>query len=171
MTGNTQRPLHPPHRGGAVKVGPYTVYAGGARDLAPEDFDEFDVLVPLTERLPEFVFGDIVLLSVLPDFGGVPDDWQDHLEDRVIPLLEWCNATDRKMLAFCTASHGRTGTFLASLIALLESEEETPDPIAAVRERHCSHAVETKAQAEGIFALRGQKVPEKYLTGPDAFHR
>ncbi len=53
---------------------------------------------------------------------------------------------------------------LGSLIALLESAEETPDPIEAVRTRHCHHAVETLAQAEGIFALRGQELPQKYHT-------
>jgi protein-tyrosine phosphatase len=60
------------------------------------------------------------------------------------------------------AGHGRTGTFLASLIALLEDDHTTPDPIAAVRERHCEQAVESVAQGEAIFALRGQPLPRKY---------
>ena len=53
--------------------------------------------------------------------------------------------------------------FLASLFALLESEEETPDPIAAARKRHCRRAVESIKQADAIFALRGAKwAPAKY---------
>ncbi len=95
----------------------------------------------------------------LRDFGGVPTNWRELLEERIIPRLE--DGDD--LLAFCAGSHGRTGTFLASLIALLETPEETPDPIAAVRERHCHEAVETKLQAEAIFALRGQAVPQHYL--------
>ena len=70
----------------------------------------------------------------------------------------------QKILTFCVGSHGRTGTFLASLIAVLETAEETPDPIEAVRLRHCHHAVETLAQAEGVFALRGESLPERYVT-------
>ena len=65
-------------------------------------------------------------------------------------------------MVYCMGSHGRTGTFIASLIALLESKEQTPDPIAAVRERHCSKSVETIGQARAIFALRGEKLPKKY---------
>jgi hypothetical protein len=144
------------HRGNAVRVGPYTVLAGGLRYLTAEDFAGADVLVPLTQ-LKQPVNHPVINLA-LPDFGGVPVDWRQRLEQLIIPEL----AAGKTLLAFCFASHGRTGTFLASLIALLESAEETPDPIAAVRQRHCREAVESLAQAQGIFALRGQPVPEQY---------
>ncbi len=148
------------HRGQSVKVGPYSVLAGGTRYLQPADFEGVDVVVPLTNDLGCLAFGGRyeVMPALLRDFGGVPADWGLFLELRIIPELE----AGRKLLAYCVGSHGRTGTFLASLIALLESAEETPDPIAAVRERHCSHAVETLAQAEAIFALRGQALPAQY---------
>lgn len=150
---------HKQHRGDAVRVGPYEVFAGGTTYLEPQDLFDMDVVVPLTGKLP-FVFGQryTVLAGFLPDFGGVPDNWQEFLEGVVIPELE----QGRRIIAFCAASHGRTGTFLASLIALLESAEETPDPILAVRERHCEKAVETLAQAEAIFALREEEVPAQY---------
>jgi hypothetical protein len=74
----------------------------------------------------------------------------------VIPLL----AESKKLLGFCMASQGRTGTWLASLVAILEPD--TADPIAAIRQRHCQHAVETLAQAKAIFALRGEELPAKY---------
>ena len=148
------------HAGSPVQVGPYTVLAGGTRDLRPKDLDKATILVPLTRELPGYFGGFyVVLWAPLVDFGGVPEEWRAFLEETVVPLLR----EGEKLLAYCVGSHGRTGTFLASLIALVESEEETPDPIAAVRERHCSHAVETKAQAEAVFAIRGQSLPQKYV--------
>lgn len=136
------------------------MYFGGSNVV------QADVLVTLNGRQPFDLQPDQDLLIelVLPDFGGVPSNWRELLETLVIPRL----ARGDRVLAFCSASHGRTGTFLASLIALLESADETPDPIAAVRKRHCQEAVETLAQATGIFALRGQPLPRRYRKG--AFH-
>lgn len=153
---------HPPcpHTGHPVNVGRYQVHAGGTWYLKPHHTEGMDVLVSLNGHwvTEESVEGQEEIDLCLPDFGGVPDDWRERLESEIIPLL----ADGKKLLAFCTASHGRTGTFLASLIALLETAEQTPDPIAAVRQRHCSHAVESRAQAEAIFALRGESLPEQY---------
>ncbi len=145
-----------------VRVGPYTVRAGGV--MYQPFFDWFGtpnsvVFVPLLEEkrdLPKSLYeGREVVPLPLVDFGGVPANWRELLEEQVVPRL----VAGDDLLAFCAGSHGRTGTFLASLIALLETPEETPDPIAAVRERHCVKAVETRKQAEGIFALRGTTVP------------
>lgn len=151
---------HPYHIGDPVDVGPYTVLVGGYQDLLPEDLEQADILVALTSQLPEVAFGKEyrIIAAPLRDFGGVPNGWEQFLEERIIPLL----AERKKLLAYCGASHGRTGTFLGSLIALLESRAETPDPIEAVRERHCRDAVETLEQAEAIFAIRGERLPEKY---------
>jgi hypothetical protein len=149
---------HPRHKGAPVQVGPYTVFAGGTRDLEAEDLRGIDVLVALTNQLPPLAFGGtyVLLHAALQDFGGVPDNWRDFLLQKVIPLL----STGKKVLAYCAGSHGRTGTLIASLIALLEPE--TADPIQAARERHCWKAVETREQGEGIFALRGQALPDNY---------
>lgn len=154
--------VHQDHRGGLVRVGEFEVGAWGTMYTLPPNLDEFDVIVTLNGKLiaDEQLYDDQdeLLGLELPDFGGVPGDWRDRLEFFVLPRLR---AGDT-MLAYCSASHGRTGTFLASLIALLESEDVTPDPVLAVRQRHCGHAVETIAQVEGIFALRDQEVPQKY---------
>jgi hypothetical protein len=151
---------HPTHRGEPVRVGSYEILAGGTRDLKSQDLEKADVLIPLLDGLPKMSFGKSyqILAAPLEDFGGVPEDWEFFLHEQVIPLL----ASGKKVLAFCMGSHGRTGCFLASLISILESPEETPDPIAAVRERHCRKAVESRKQGEAIFALRGQDLPEKY---------
>lgn len=168
----------PPYRGHPVKVGPYTLLAGGTRYLEPADLAKADILVPLT-GCAELNFGETytvnstcqpkgitdleegrdytMLVGRLPDFGGVPDNWEWFLREKVIPLL----AQGKTLLAFCFASQGRTGTWLASLVAILEPE--TDDPIAAVRARHCAHAVETLAQARAIFALKGKSLPRKYV--------
>lgn len=157
--------LHSPHVGSAVRVGQYQVLTTGTQYKNEEHFgDRFDdadvILVPLTKELPGYFGCEYrVLWAPLEDFGGVPHNWEVFLRENIIPRLE----DGQILLAYCAGSHGRTGTFLASLIALLETPEETPDPIAAARERHCDLAVETLMQARGIFALRGQAVPQKYI--------
>jgi protein-tyrosine phosphatase len=59
------------------------------------------------------------------------------------------------VLIFCLGSHGRTGTVIAGLIAMLEPEVD--DPIEAVRKRHCGKSVETREQAEWVRNLHHQQ--------------
>lgn len=157
---------HQPHRGEPVVVGPYTIYLTGTMyGIDAQVLSVADLIVPLTEHVPSLPYTpdqEVLTCCHLPDFGGVPDNWGEILKTQIIPQLE----AGRRILAFCAGSHGRTGTFLASLIALLEPT--TRDPIAAARKRHCEQAVETRAQAQGIFALRGKPLPKKYQ---NAFHR
>lgn len=164
------------HRGQQeVKVGPYTILLGGTMHFEAGDADKADVLLPLTEtglefgsshqivgsddlpaqllrRMPPLTAGKTyyVLAGTTPDFQPPPAGWGDLLRLQVIPLL----AAGKRVMGFCAGSHGRTGTLLASLIAILEPEVE--DPIAEARARHCSHAVETREQAEAVMALRGK---------------
>lgn len=148
------------HRGGAVQVGDYEILAGGVSYLEPQDIVMLrpDILVPLTQHYPAWMeeVADVHPLF-LPDFGGVPPDWSKQVQ-QVIELLE----SGERVMAFCFASHGRTGTLLASLISVLEPEVD--DPVEEVRKRHCSHSVETRAQAAAVFALRGQELPLRYST-------
>jgi hypothetical protein len=150
---------HPKHIGDKpIKVGKFEIFAGGMRDLTPDDIDKFDVLIPLTQDIPNMTFGHPyrILAAPLVDYGGVPDTWEVFLKELVIPLLEG----GHKILAYCYGSHGRTGCFLASLISILEPE--TADPIEAARKRHCKKAVESLAQAKAVYALRGEELPEKW---------
>lgn len=157
---------HVPHTGAPVNVGFYEVIAAGTQYQIGECFEDPEtLLVPLTQELPGLFGREYrVLWAPLKDFGGAPADWSDLLRG-VIDRL----ASGQKLLAYCAGSHGRTGMFLASLIALLEDEAQTPDPIAAVRQRHCEQAVETLPQIEAVFALRGQPVPPEYQHGRDVF--
>ena len=156
--GYTPPPLHRQHKGDAIQIGKYTVLAGGTRDLKAEDLAKADILVPLTQDIPLMTFGSAyrVVAAPLVDYGGVPENWGTFLKEVIVPLIE----AEHLLLAYCVGSHGRTGTFLASLIAIMEPE--TADPIAAARERHCYKCVESRAQATAIFALRGEALPEKY---------
>ncbi len=147
------------HFGAEVRVGPYKIFAGGASSLIPQDLESYDLLVPLLDSPMPFGFrGQYDILALpLQDFGGVPPDWREGVEDVIRELKDgW------RVLTFCHGGHGRTGTLLSSLVALLESDSETPDPIAAVRLRYCEKAVETLAQATAIFALRGMALPEHW---------
>ena len=150
---------HEPHRGSPVTVGPYTMFAGGKMYFDLSDLDGIDLAIPLIEHLPKgmFGYGGRVRHYPIPDFSGVPDDWSSFVSE-VIREFE----SGIKVLAFCAGSHGRTGCLIASLIAVLETAEETPDPIEAARIRHCEEAVETYAQAQAVFKLRGADVPAKY---------
>lgn len=145
------------HRGEPVNVGPYQILAGGTRYLQPEDLDRADIVIPLGEGIPARL-GQRVQVLACPwgDMQPPPAGFEQLIRMQVIPEL----AAGKKILVYCIGSHGRTGTFLASLISVLEPE--TKDPIAAVRNRHCYKAVESREQAEFVFRLRGAELPEKY---------
>lgn len=145
------------HRGSLVPVGPYTVLAGGTLYLEPEDLQKAEIVIPLSGKVPAGL-GQRVSVLACPweDFAPPPEGFEQFLREEVLPLL----AEGKRLLIYCSGGHGRTGTFLASLIAILEPE--TPDPIAAIRARYCQLAVETAEQARSIFALRGKRLPAMY---------
>jgi len=172
-------PFSPPYRGHRVRVANYLdqVRVGGTMYLQTDDLDKADVLVPLT-GCPELTFGRRyrldsssqpaglppfkegrqydILCGKMHDLGGVPDGWEPFLREQVLSLL----IEGHSILAFCFAGQGRTGTFLASLVAILEPD--VPDPIEAIRHRYSGHAVETRAQAQAIFAIKGMGLPKRW---------
>jgi hypothetical protein len=140
-----------------VQVGPYQIHLGGLQYLKAEDLESFDVLVRLDRQIsiPGGARGcQQVLEAFINDYQPPPVDYRKFLEEVLIPEL----AAGKKVLVFCIGSHGRTGTVLASLIALLEPDVR--DPIKMARSRHCHKAVETYDQAKFVFDLRRQEVPE-----------
>ncbi len=84
-------------------------------------------------------------------------EWPDYGIPRVLnpfwsKLLEVLPDKTRVVVA-CIGSHGRTGTALASLIVASAAANGTPIPdvvavIKLVRDRHCSHAIESEAQED-----------------------
>lgn len=153
------------HRGKPVKVGEWQVLAGAGRNLKAEDLRDVDIVLALAPgELSGFAHaavekGWMGLAVALPmrDFGC----WDDAvLKARAEQALEWIRRGYR-VLVCCMGGHGRTGTFIAAMIALAEPGT---DPIEAVRARHCNCAVEAKVQAEAIFACRGETLPERWKT-------
>lgn len=140
-----------------IKVGGYDLWLGARRDIKPETTVTFDLIFPLNGELPASYYGKPVpiICSTLADRGGVPECWPEFIAWVVEQIKK-----GKKCLAYCTGGHGRTGTFGASVIAVMEPHTE--DPIAALRQRHCDEGVESLKQAIAIFALQGKEVPAKY---------
>ena len=149
------------HRGEAVSVGNFTIYAAGAARLTQEDVDLVSpsVVVDLA-AYRRFNSGLVfspqtqVVTKHLDDVGGVADNWRAF----VMEVIEYLKK--EKVLVFCRGGHGRTGCLLSSLVSVLEPEIE--DPIRAVRTRYCGSAVESLDQGKAIFALRGKVIPRYY---------
>lgn len=143
-----------------VRVGEFEIFPGGSLNMrAASLFGGFDLIVPLDAGyqgvLPSS--GDLqVIPAFIEDFQPPPAGYRRFLEDTIIPELQG----NGKVLVFCLGGHGRTGTVLAGLIALLEPDVE--DPVSEIRNRYCEGAVETREQAEWVFSLRGQDLPQHY---------
>jgi hypothetical protein len=140
-----------------VMIGGFPVWLAAHSALDWEVTKNMDLILPLNGAKPKAPFGAFIpMLQVeLQDYGGVPNSWPQFIEG-VVKYIK----SGKKVVAYCVGSHGRTGCFAASLIAVMEPEIE--DPIAEIRKRHCSHAVESEKQATAIFALKGLPLPQKY---------
>lgn len=142
-----------------IKIGGFDVHLAGRHLVAPAILDVKDLLVvSLTGSEPNNMFVGQVIQFMnlsLKDHGGVPENWA-----AIVNILAEAIKTGTKILTYCIGSHGRTGCLAASLIAVMEPDIE--DPVAEIRLRHCTKAVESKAQAVAVFALKGQALPQKY---------
>ncbi len=148
------------HRKVLVRVGDYEIFVGGSAFIEPGDLEDVDIIIPIDGSAPlPMIFGSSyeVLCGYVDRAEDVKNKWVDFINKVIVELQK-----GKKMFVYCFAGHGRTGTLLASLSAILETEEATPDPILAVRQRYCPKAVETNRQAELIFALRGQEPSHRY---------
>lgn len=141
---------HPPT---ARKLGEHTIWLCARDSIGAADI-VYDLYIPLNGDLPRVRSTEpvAVMLYELVDYGGVPDDWKEFVQY----VWERIQAGD-KVLAWCTGSHGRTGTLYASLLALAEPDV---DPVLTARERHCRKAVESVKQVEAVYALAGKPVPD-----------
>ncbi len=141
-----------------VQVGKHNIFPGGSHYMRVASlFSGFDLIVPLDVGYQEVIpYTSLVIPGLITDFQPPSAGYEWFLKDTIIPELQ----RDGKVLVFCLGGHGRTGTVLAGLIALLEPDVD--DPVAEVRNRYCDRAVETREQAEWIFALKGQGLPSAY---------
>ncbi len=140
-----------------VQISGHTIWAGGGLYLREKDLVGFDHWIDLrAEQLPPNVsFGDYldkmgVIYLPIVDFGTVADeDWGAW--KMVLDVTQQQMAVGIKKVVFCAGGHGRTGLFLASLLA--KSEPKVDDPVAEIRRRYCPHAVETEAQRAQVMRL------------------
>jgi protein-tyrosine phosphatase len=93
-------------------------------------------------------------LFLIPD-GKAPETADDirGFKDLVAWVSQQLDA-GRKVHAGCIAGHGRTGTFLAALVA---TRKVSDDPIAYVRKHYCPCAVETTVQVKFLVKHFGCK--------------
>ncbi|MDO8557964.1 MAG: hypothetical protein Q7S09_02085 [bacterium] len=127
--------------------------------MRPESLRDIDVLICLAETIPSAIWsmeftGTHAWAYPIEDFHGARGPWKQFLKE-----VEGALRAGRRIFACCEGGHGRTGMFLASMIALLE---KSSDPVAIVRERYCREAVETLPQMQTIFSLLEQEVPPHY---------
>ncbi len=120
-----------------------------------------DILILLApEHAPTLYDGGwagTMMAIPVEDYNILPSpDTFDHLLRRVYALCK-----DYNVMIGCAGGHGRTGYFIAAMIALMEPD--TLDPIKAVRERvGCLEMIETLTQAEAVFGLTAGALPEDY---------
>ncbi len=154
----------------AVKVGTFTVWASGIAGVKFATMDDSkipDLGVYLDKAWSTAFILDTV--SVGTEIAGYSErhalflQWPDF---KTISLerFQWVVETvaervlDGQTVEIgCLGAHGRTGTLLAAVIAVVE-KLSAREAILAVRARHCEHAVETDAQQTMIFDLLGEPV-------------
>lgn len=143
------------------KVGDFTVYPFSYTDTSDKELAKSGLksVYALTNTLFTSLYTEgylgVVYGMAFPDRGVLPRKVHNRLCGAI---LEEAKAKQRVGF-YCTGGHGRTGTILASLIAMIEKPE---DPIEVARKRYCEEAVESKVQAELVFSMMGKKITKKY---------
>ena len=146
------------HDATACKVGPHTVWLGSESAITRDRLKEIDLVISLNGNFPSggYLMPIHALDCYMQDFNAPkPETWR-----LIVDYIGGIAESGKRVLIFCTGGHGRTGTLAASLIAKFEPNID--DPIVAVRERYCEHAVESAAQREAIYEILGRELPEKY---------
>jgi hypothetical protein len=154
-----------------VMIGGFPVHLAAGSSIPMELLSQVDYIYTLNGNLPcawvdrDKLFGlelPTIVYAEMEDRGKIPDTWESFIHGVAERIR-----SGKKILAYCTGSHGRTGTFGASLIAVMEPDVE--DPIGAIRERHCKESVESLHQADAIFSLKnyqethnGEFLPDNY---------
>ncbi len=98
------------------------------------------------------------------DQGSIDDDWYKGIVEMIVG---WLKEDGARVEVGCIGAHGRTGTLIAGVIAMVE-DLSAADAIEAVRDRHCKRAIEGYAQECQVYRFRGEPVPEKLEPPPIA---
>lgn len=142
------------HQGDAVRIGEHVIYAGGGNYLWPELVADYDLRVFLrAEASRSSEFGRQArgcLWLPIEDFKTVPEaHWETWIKS--LEIVRSTVEGGQRVLVFCAGGHGRTGLFLASLLALMEPGVN--DPVREIRRRYCEKAVETMDQYHQVMKL------------------
>ena len=143
---------HQDHFHQPVGIGPYTIFAYGSGYVGVnENFQPLSANFFLDPESWEYIYAELGLdkgnttLVDWPDFGvlGVEEfaELIDHIQ------LSLMHGVD--VAVGCIGAHGRTGTLLAGLTAVVEGCD-AEEAVRRVRARYCGKAVETKGQVQLI---------------------
>ena len=142
-----------------VAVGDFHVYPFSYSDSREKDLLPMNYIYALTgslyARLYHEGFKGLVFGVACPDGDMLPV----AVTRQISEIVKNKTKGGKKVGFYCLGGHGRTGTLLASLIAI---EEQPEDPIAVARERYCQYAVESEKQAKFVFDLLGKPMPKIY---------
>lgn len=137
---------HPPLKFKGLDGKEYTIYGGNCRTPIVKDADiyiGFDGSVAAGSD--KFPWDDGFTQPVLVDYY-ITDMSAPKNPGSFHKLIDWTEAqlkAGKKIHAGCIGGHGRTGTFLAALVAQMAGIQ---DSIGYVRKNYCEKAVESKGQ-------------------------
>lgn len=118
------------------------------RHLLNNEIDVFISMSSVAFSSGEYWFGESLGWAMI-DFHCWP---VEVLKRRALEVCAMLRSGKRVLIA-CTGGHGRTGTLLAAVIALLCPD--FADPVGHIREIYCHEAVEGRLQEVAVEAVMG----------------
>lgn len=150
----------------------------GGRGVDIRRHGDWGLIIPCVERSwstlamdPYISANDVARQSLPPELFNIPEempylaiDWPDmetplmnrQWWETLASHIEGMGETD--VAFYCQGGHGRTGTALATLAAVSGQVPHNECPVAWLRERYCTKAVETSEQARYIEHTSGHIV-------------
>lgn len=139
------------------------IYGGSCNSPVVKDADVYIGFDHGMKRGPNFPWEEQTIVEV---FYPVQDRHAPQHPENFRKMVDWTLlqlSAGKKVHAGCIGGHGRTGTFLAALVAAAGNK----DAVQYVREHYCKKAVESKAQVDFLMKHYGVAKAE----GTDAFHK
>ena len=155
-----------------IAIGKWKVVVSASFDKStPASYDQtpdFGVYLATTwgasiTTTPDFPTEELGMKTVYPCLFYNWTDMKAPRDARIVELVGWMKTTieSGKIIDIgCVGAHGRTGTMLALLLIDIEGLG-AKEAIAAVKERHCSHAIETWEQEDYIYGWAGEPKPAR----------
>lgn len=90
------------------------------------------------------------------DRSDVSGEWYKRLVELAVEKIR----AGGKVEVACQGGHGRTGTLLAGILAVVEGRK-AEDAIKELRERYCDKAIESHSQECQVYKFLGEEEPVK----------